>query len=98
MSKDQLDGTAFLRRAHGMFKVGIYFSVSARSDWTDNDVTDWPTVLLILPRAGISLVILLLYGTTVYGSMSDAIGVRTSIYFIVSSGALSTYGIAIIIA
>ena len=42
---------------------------------------NYPTVLLLLPRAGLSLAVLLLYGTTAYGSASMASMTRDSAYF-----------------
>lgn len=42
---------------------------------------DWPTVILLIPRAGLSLAILLLFGTKAYGSPNVPASDRDSAYF-----------------
>lgn len=55
--------------------------ISTRSKLTYFSPTDWPTVLLLLPRAGLSLAILLLFGTTAYGGPNENATQRDSAYF-----------------
>ncbi|ORY47191.1 hypothetical protein BCR35DRAFT_356218 [Leucosporidium creatinivorum] len=42
---------------------------------------NWPTVILLVPRAGLSLALLLLFGTTAYGTANETASDRDSAYF-----------------
>ncbi|GAA6030763.1 hypothetical protein JCM8097_008864 [Rhodosporidiobolus ruineniae] len=57
---------------------------------------NWPTVLLLVPRAGLSVAILLLYSTTAYSSSSATIS-RDSAYFD-RDGTLSSFATGILFA
>lgn len=46
-----------------------------------HSLADWPTVILLIPRAGLSLALLLLFGTTAYGSSTIGATDRDSAYF-----------------
>ncbi|GAA5995328.1 uncharacterized protein JCM10292_005105 [Rhodotorula paludigena] len=58
---------------------------------------NWPTVLLLLPRAGITVAVLLLYSTTAYGSTTTATTERDSAYFD-SDGTLSAFASGVLLA
>ncbi|KAL8287305.1 hypothetical protein RQP46_003757 [Phenoliferia psychrophenolica] len=60
---------------------------------------NWPTVLLLIPRAGISIAVLLLYGTTAYGTPSVAMSTmgRDPGYFIQGSGVLSNWALILLL-
>ncbi|GAA6018135.1 hypothetical protein JCM10207_006090 [Rhodosporidiobolus poonsookiae] len=58
---------------------------------------NWPTVLLLLPRAGISVAILFLYDTTAYGSSTVTTLSRDSAYFD-RDGTLSSFAAGVLFA
>ncbi|GAA5853224.1 hypothetical protein JCM8547_000247 [Rhodosporidiobolus lusitaniae] len=58
---------------------------------------NWPTVLLLIPRAGLSVAILFLYNTTDYGSLTANSISRNSAYF-VSNGTLSPFAFGVLMA
>lgn len=62
-------------------------------------VKDWPTVLLLIPRAAISVAVLLLYTTTAYGtSMSTGqFASRDSAFFDATTGALTSFAAAVVL-
>lgn len=91
------------------FQSSNPLAISVRgTKWTDGVAEtfswysqNWPTVLLLLPRAGLSLAILLLYGTTAYGGATAAGGTesgRDSAYFVQGSGNLTGFAIGILLA
>ena len=61
--------------------------------------SDWPTVLLLVPRAAISVAILLLYSTTLYGSSANTaeFANRDSAYFSSATGALSGFAAGVVL-
>jgi len=61
--------------------------------------SDWPTVLLLIPRAAISVAILLLYSTTLYGSSANTaeFANRDSAYFSSATGALSGFAAGVVL-
>ncbi|GAA5979614.1 hypothetical protein JCM11641_007887 [Rhodosporidiobolus odoratus] len=58
---------------------------------------NWPTVLLLLPRAGLSVAVLLLYSTTAYGSSAASTVSRDSAYF-ATNGTLSGFATGVLFA
>ncbi|KAK4701407.1 hypothetical protein P7C70_g4828, partial [Phenoliferia sp. Uapishka_3] len=93
----------------GQVRIGRVYSTSASLRVPGTKVSDgvletcswyvqnWPTILLLIPRAGISLAILLLYGTTAYGSRNPATMTRDIAYF-QPNGTLTNYAAAILLA
>ncbi|GAA6052932.1 hypothetical protein JCM3770_006740 [Rhodotorula araucariae] len=57
---------------------------------------NWPTLLLLLPRAGLAVAILLLYSTTAYGTTTSTTG-RDTAYF-GANGTLTGFGSGVIFA
>ncbi|KAI5477314.1 zeaxanthin epoxidase [Pseudohyphozyma bogoriensis] len=60
-------------------------------------IQNWPTVLLLIPRAGLSLAILLLYGTTAYGNDVGQQMIRDGGYF-QDDGTLTLFASAVLLA
>lgn len=58
--------------------------------------SDWPTVVLLLPRAGLSLALLLLFGTTAYGTAVGPATERDSAYFNLN-GTLTGFAIGVLL-
>ena len=85
-------------RSRGIPKVRSAILILARLPLADDlhCALDWPTALLLLSRVGISLVILLLFQSTVYGSPSNRVGERDSSYF-ASNGILTSFASAVIL-
>lgn len=84
----------FSSRFRGTLKVS--FSILGFDFTADPSALDWPTAILLLPRAGIGLVILLLFQSTVYGSPMNRVGERDSAYF-APNGTLSPFASAVIL-
>ncbi|GAA5936908.1 hypothetical protein JCM10213_000136 [Rhodosporidiobolus nylandii] len=57
---------------------------------------NWPTVLLLIPRGGLSVAVLLLYSTTAYSSSASTIS-RDSAYF-ATEGTLSAFASGVLFA
>ncbi|BGP27237.1 proteophosphoglycan ppg4 [Rhodotorula toruloides] len=59
---------------------------------------NWPTVLLLLPRAGLTCAVILLYNTTAYGPTAAATATsRDSAYF-ATDGTLSPFALGVLMA
>ena len=59
-------------------------------------VADWPTAILLIPRAGVGLVALMLFQSAVYGSPTNRVGEKDSAYF-AADGTLSSFASAVIL-
>ncbi|GAA6064006.1 hypothetical protein JCM10212_001401 [Sporobolomyces blumeae] len=59
---------------------------------------NWPTVLLLLPRAAISVAVLLIYSTTLYGTSTNTneFASRDSAYFDAATGALTGFAFGVV--
>ncbi|SCV72835.1 BQ2448_4372 [Microbotryum intermedium] len=72
-----------------------------RSDWFIETCyyysQGWPTLLLLAPRAGLSLALLLLFGTTAYGTASALASTRDSAYFN-TDGTLTSFSVGFLMA
>ncbi|GAA5942091.1 uncharacterized protein JCM15063_002001 [Sporobolomyces koalae] len=60
---------------------------------------NWPTVLLLIPRAAISVAVLLLYTTTAYGTSTatNQFVARDSAYFAPATGALTGFAAGVVL-
>ncbi|GAA5914795.1 hypothetical protein JCM6882_007275 [Rhodosporidiobolus microsporus] len=58
---------------------------------------NWPTVLLLVPRAGLSVAVLLLYSTTAYGS-SDALTISRDTAYFGGNGTLTGFASGVLFA
>lgn len=60
-------------------------------------IVDWPTVVLLIPRVGLSLALLLLFGTVAYGNAATGATERDSAFF-EPNGTLTAYATGVLLA